>query len=568
MANSESVDKILLKAQLLLQDNKADAAIKLYQQVLNTEPDHTEALRYLALAYVQTEQIDLAIAIFKQALDLIDDPIIHMNLANVYKKNQNYSLATQHYKKAIKLNPQYAKAHNNLAGLYRSLKNFPEALLHYKEAVHADPSFTLAHLNLGILLFTQQEIEPAITQFNNVLAIDEHNVNALFYLGLIYFARDNISKASDFFTEVLAINSEHVESLVNLGVIALRQNKAQLAIDYFTKALAFDEHNLEARNNLAATFVHNDRFENALQYYLALLAEDPHNIEYLYNTGVAQMGLGHIEDATSLFTRVLELDQKHFGALSNLAAIKMRRKDKPAAISLLQRAVDVEPNNKTTRFMLQALQEVDGDIPACEEYARDLFNHYALYYEKHMQDTLQYKLPEKLWEILHSLNQQSFAKVLDLGCGTGLCGDVLKRFTENVTGVDIAEKMLSVAKSKDIYQNLICQDISEYLMHNSEQFDLIVAADVLPYFGSLDVIFANVCKSLANNGIFIFTTEISMDKNWQVQESIRFSHSQQYVTELCAKHHLYIKYKEQTIARMQDEKALEEMIYLVKFAKF
>lgn len=567
MAAVQSVEKLFLEAQLLQQDNKAIEAIELYKQVVKVDPEYNDVLRYLALAYVQTEQIDLAIAAFKQALQYRNDPIVHMNIANVYKKIQNYDLAIAHYKTALKLNPKYAKAHNNLASLYSDINDFSQALLHYKEALHVDPSFTLAHLNLGILLFRNQKIDPAITQFNNVLSIDECNIDALFYLGLIYLAQDKLAKAVEFFNAVLACNSEHVQSLVNLGVIALRQDKAQLAIDYFTKALAFDEHNLEARNNLAATFVHNDRFENALKYYLALLAEDPNNIEYLYNTGVAQMGLGHIEDAASLFNRVLELDPKNFGALSNLAAIKMRRKDRTAAISLLERANSVEPDNKVTYFMLQALRQADDEVVTCEDYARDLFNHYALYYEKHMQDTLQYKLPAKLWEILHSLNLSQFAKVLDLGCGTGLCGDILKNFTEDLTGVDIAEKMLAIAKNKDVYQTLVCQDISAYLAEADVQFDLIVAADVLPYFGSLDAIFTNICNKLINNGVFIFTTEISTDKDWQIQESIRFRHSSRYIAELCAKYSLILEYKEQVVARMQDENALEEIIYVARFAK-
>ena len=440
-------------------------------------------------------------------------------------------------------------------------------MYHYKEALHADPGFTLAHLNLGMLFFKNQEVAPAITQFNNVLAIDERNISAMFYLGLINLADENLEKAAKFFQEVLAVNSEHVESLVNLGVIALKQNKPQVAIDYFTKALALDENNLEARNNLAATFVHNDRYENALKYYENLLKEDPENVEYLYNTGVAQMGLGHIEIAVRMFMQVLEIQGEHFGALSNLAAIKMRNNDKPSAIKLLQRALKVEPNNKTTQFMLQALMQKQEQVATCTDYARDLFNHYAMYYEKHMQETLQYKLPEKLWEILNMLKLESFDKVLDLGCGTGLCGDVLKSFTDYLVGVDIADKMLSVAKSKGIYKKLIAADIFEFLGESAEQYDLIIAADVLPYFGSLDSLFASIQSRLSDNGIFIFSTEISAEEQWQVQESIRFSHSPHYISKLCDANNLILEYKEQTIARQQDAQGLEEIIYVCKLAR-
>lgn len=560
MAASQNLEKLLIEAQLFLQDNKVDAAIDSLQEILSINPDAVDALRYLALAYVQKKQYEKAICSFELAISLDNHPILNMNLGNVYKLLNNYSAAIKYYEVAIQINPKYAKAHNNLAGLYAELNEYKKSLYHYKEALHADPSFTLAHLNLGILLFKNQEIEPAVTQFNNVLAIDERNLTAFFYLGLINLAQENLLKSLDFFQEVLQINPEHVESLVNIGVILLKQNKQQLAIDYFTRALALDENNLEARNNLAATFIHNDRYENALKYYFELLKEDPKNLEYLYNTGVAQMGLGRIDEAVNMFKQVLSIDNKHFGALSNLAAIKMRNRDKKGAIELLRKALAVEPNNKTTKFMLEALSR--ESVETCKEYAADLFNHYALYYDKHMQDTLEYKLPQKLWELLHKLNLNNLDKVLDLGCGTGLCGDVLKSFSKHVTGVDISEKMLAIAATKEVYEHLKTQDILEFLQEDKNKYDLIVCLDVLPYFGSLNKFFNYITEHLENNGIFIFSTEISESNDWEIQESMRFKHAPQYILNLCAENNLLIEYKEQVSARKQDNRDLEEMVYV------
>lgn len=562
MADSQNIEKSLIEARLFLQEDKVDDAIQILQTILVSSPGSSEALRYLALSYVQKKQYEDAIFTFKKALSIDNNPILSMNLANVYKIIGKSQDAIRYYELAIDINPKYAKAHNNLAGLYADLNQYNKSLYHYKEALHADPGFTLAHLNLGILFFRNQEIQPAIMQFNNVLAIDESNVTALFYLGLINLAKDNLVEALEFFQKVLQLNSEHVESLVNIGVTLLKQNKQQLAIDYFTRALALDENNIEARNNLAATFIHNDRYENALKYYFSLLKEEPKNTEYLYNTGVAQMGLGHIDEAINMFNQVLSIDAKHFGALSNLAAIKMRNRDKSGAIILLKRALEVEPTNKTTKFMLKALnlQEVE----TCNEYAEDLFNHYALYYDKHMQETLQYQLPQKLWEILYKLNLNNLNKILDLGCGTGLCGEVLQIFSKHLVGVDISEKMLAIAASKDIYENLVAKDIVEFLKEDVNTYDLIVALDVLPYFGSLQSLFDYITKRLSPNGMFVFSTEISENCDWQIQESMRFCHATQYIDSLCEANSLLIEYKERIIARKQDNEGLEEILYVCK----
>lgn len=573
MADSQNIKKNLLEAQLYMQEGKVDEALKSLQEILNVQPDSVDALRYLGLSYVQKQQYAEAIAAFKHAIRIENNPILQMNIANVYKILNQHTEAIQHYTNAITINPKYAKAHNNLAGLYADLQRthssdlqkcsheYNKALYHYKEAIHADPGFTLAHLNLGIFLFKNHQIAPAITQFKNVLAIDERNLMALFYLGLISLAEEDLAKAFAMFQQVLIIDAEHIEALVNSGVVCLKQKQLQLAIDYFTKALALDENNVEARNNLAATFIHNDRYENALKYYYSLLKDEPNNLEYLYNTGIAEMGLGRIDAAVNMFSKVLSINDKHFGALSNFAAIKMRNHDKKGAIELLQKALSVAPNNKTTKFMLQALLE--KDVETCSDYVKDLFDHYALYYDKHMQETLQYKLPEKLWSILHELKFQNINAVLDLGCGTGLCGDVLQTFSKHLTGVDISDKMLAIAANKGVYETLILMDIMEFLRTNTNRYDLIVCLDVLPYFSSLAEVFNLIGKSLNKDGRFVFTTEISEHNPWQIQESLRFKHSPQYIIDLCAENNFWLEYQEQVPARKQDNSDLEEMFYII-----
>ena len=47
--------------------------------------------------------------------------------------------------------------------------------------------------------------------------------------------------------------------------------------------------------------------------------------------------------------------------------------------------------------------------------------------------------------------------ILDLGAGTGLCGEVLRNAGfENVDALDISSEMLEEARKKNIYKNLFC----------------------------------------------------------------------------------------------------------------
>lgn len=343
--------------------------------------------------------------------------------------------------------------------------------------------------------------------------------------------KTTLVEAEKAFQNVLEQDSKQIEALSNLGVIALKRQQNQLAIDYFSKALALDNENIEARNNLAATFMHHDRFENALMHYDVLLQKEPDNIEYLYNSGVAQMALGHLNEAIILFDHILELESAHTSSLNNLAAIYLKLEQRDKAKEYLKRALDINPQDMISAHMLRALTG-DEQATTTPEYAHNLFNNYALYYDQHMKSTLQYSIPQHVARVIHQLELPTNTHTLDLGCGTGLTGIVLRERSNRLIGVDISGKMLAQAKEKGIYDNLVEAEINQFLQQNKASYDLIIAADVFPYFGELDTLFYTIHQHLKLGGYFIFTTEISATTFWSLETSARFSHHPDYIQKL------------------------------------
>jgi predicted TPR repeat methyltransferase len=527
---------------------------------------NSNALRNDGLEAVEKNDMKRAIDCFKRAL-LIEpsDATLHNNLANAYKHQKEYAPAKTHYTEAIRLNSDYAEAHNNLASLLAQSGDYPSALEHYRIAVHCAPDFTLAHYNLGLLLLRHQKIEAAKTQFKNVITLNPNHLQAHFYLGTLALNDNALLDAEHHFKEALSINPEHVDTLVNLGVIALKRDEAQLAIDYFTKALALDEKNIDARHNLAATFIHHDRFENALTHYSTLLDYAPTQIEYQYNAGVAEMALGHLNKAQTHFETILKQQPNHFSSLINLAAIYTRLDNRDTAIHLLTQAHQINPDDAPCRFMLDALLGQQPNAGACPEYARNLFDNYALYYDQHLQQTLHYTLPQHLARMLHQLIQNPPLKhTLDLGCGTGLSGVVLQELSETLIGVDISGKMLSQSRAKNIYNELIESELVAFLQETQNTYDLIVSADVLPYLGELETLFQALTPKLSNHGLFIFNIEISENEPWQLQKSARFSHHPQYIHSLAQQHQLTVVRKEHITSRQQSGEDLLVIVYALQ----
>ena len=490
----------LLDARRLHEKRAFKKAIHVYEAYLKEKPNDPEAHRLMGLAFAQSNDIERAITCFTNAL-------IH--------------------------SPDNAHVHHLLGNAYKQTNQFDKAFIHYQAAATLMP--------------------------------DNSNAcqNALFYQGLLSLQHNNIDKAADEFHALLSEYPEHVGALINLGVIALKHNEGQLAIDYFGKALAFDEHNEEARNNLAATFIHHNRFENALTHYTELLKKSPNDTEYLYNAGVAHMTLGHLNEATHQFNAVLKFQPHHFAALTNLASIALRNSNRSEAITYLTRAHDINPQDKSCAFLLNAMTGNTENQTACPEYAQNLFDHYALYYDQHMRVQLKYSLPEHIAKLIHSLYADSLnvKNTLDLGCGTGLCGNVLREISTHLVGVDISSQMIEQARSKNLYDRLIEQDLISFLENESNTYELIIAADVLPYFSELEPFFNLIRQHLTPKGIVILSVEESKHRAFQLEDTARFSHHPDYIKDLANTNHLDLIFHEPVIGRMQAHLGVPVLLY-------
>ncbi|MDX2346896.1 MAG: tetratricopeptide repeat protein [Legionella sp.] len=389
-------------------------------------------------------------------------------------------------------------------------------------------------------------------------------LNKLFYQGVLALFKEDLDTAEAAFLDVLTQDRTHADARTNLGVIALKKNKPQQAIMYFSETLGFDETHENARNNLAATFIHHNRFENALTHYQVLLKSHPNHLEYCYNAGVAEMALGHLNKARVHFKTVLKQDANHAASLTNLASIASRLNQVPDAIHYLERAKVANPNDTSSAFMLDALTEKAPMREASNDYAQNLFDNYALHYEKHMCEALNYKLPQHIAKYLHQNMQDISPSTLDIGCGTGLTGIVLREQSKHLIGIDLSPKMLFEAEQKNIYDDLIQTDAISFLSQNKNLFSLIIAADVLPYLGELNTLFKHIKKNIDASGLFIFSTEISKTCDWTLQKTARFAHHPDYIKTLAAQYNFNILQQTSLAARKQQDEDLLVNLYILK----
>ena len=91
------------------------------------------------------------------------------------------------------------------------------------------------------------------------------------------------------------------------------------------------------------------------------------------------------------------------------------------------------------------------------------------------------------------------ADVLDIACGTGvLFPDYIEREVSSVTGIDISDEMLKVAKDKFPQVRLICDDAETYDFQ--DKYDVIMIYNAFPHFPNPENLLLNLSKTLKDGG--------------------------------------------------------------------
>ena len=196
------------------------------------------------------------------------------------------------------------------------------------------------------------------------------------------------------------------------------------------------------------------------------------------------------------------------------------------AAAWYRRCLEIAPTDAVATMGLAALGQgpVPGRLP--NDVVLYVFDRNADSYEANMRG-LGYSAPESLLGLLRAEGgaEDGSLDVLDLGCGSGWCGPLFRPFARRLVGVDLSPRMLAIAAGKHVYDELIQAEILEYLAHTTDSVDLVVAANVLVYFGDLASLTEGVARVLRPGGRFFFDVEMGEGPQPGFHVSGRYTHS-------------------------------------------
>ena len=177
-------------------------------------------------------------------------------------------------------------------------------------------------------------------------------------------------------------------------------------------------------------------------------------------------------------------------------------------IESTQKYLELEPDDAETKHLLVALRDEPPPPRAPDECIQQLYQRFSSFYEFNVCEELYYEAPQRLYDLVKQvLGDRRGLAVVDLGGGSGLAGLQLKPLAARMTGVDLSPEMITLARARNIYDQLKVAEITRWLGGNQDRFDLMAACDCLIYFGDLGQVVLPAAGRLARGGVLAFTLE-------------------------------------------------------------
>jgi predicted TPR repeat methyltransferase len=470
-----------------------------YRKALDSNPDDPEAPHWLGVLMHQAKRSQEAIRFLERAVQLRpDDAAYRHNLGHAYLARRQHANAIAAFQKAVEIDPSRPEAWMALgvARLARGDGEDREAAVGALKAAR-DRGLDSAELyrQLGAATLIAGRVDEAIDAYRQAIGRDPNDAPTYFHLALAHQARAQPVEVRKALLKAAEAEPRFAPAWYGLGVLEAESSRWELAAAMFRRAIA-------VRDDYAAAY----------------------------------RALGQVLEAAGKEEEAQRVGQQAEWAARESARAANARLREQGSVEELERRLTPDNESRDLQFGLASALRLMPPAAVPADSLVELFDKYADNFDRHLREQLQYRLPEMLGEAIASLGLSlASLDILDLGCGTGLCGAAVKPLAKILVGVDLSPGMIQKARERGIYDRLEVGDlvaVTQALPPRS--FDLVICAEVLNYIGDLLPTFQAIAAALRPGGRFALSVEAGAGERYDLQPNRRYRHAKAYVQRLAA----------------------------------
>ena len=404
---------------------KDDEAIATYKRILELNPYHEEARKYLIFLYEKkNDQLNLA-AQYAELNELYGaDPAKLEKMAEIYIRFKQPEEALQVYREMLKVDSVNHRVYYLMGNLYKSLNNIDEAILNYLQALRFKSDYYPAIHEIAVTYRSQEEWQKVVDFLNHEEILNDNaETFPKLLLAESYYYLKQYDQARDVLLPLLQLNDIPKQAFDLIARVEFEAKNYPQAKKYFYQIIDDDAKNRFAWIFLGFTFTDMGFPDSAAHVYERALTYFPQDAMILAFYGYALQEQKKYNQAIEPLSQALAIDSLNVNALSSLAVVyenlgmyarcdslyevglkrfpdnalllnnyaySLSERDKrlDEALIMAQKAIAINPNNAAYLDTIGWVYYKLGQYPEAEQYIRqavELRDNSAVVFE-HMGD--------------------------------------------------------------------------------------------------------------------------------------------------------------------------------------
>jgi len=305
-----------------------------------------EANYYLGMAYLESNQLELAIYNFEISLkkggDFIEG-LINLGVAKARKKDKNGALIT--FNKALSIQENNTICLLNIGKLYIELTKYRESLPCFKKVILLNHRCSEAYLELANAFYNLKDYDNSLSYYDEYLKFDLQDYLPFFNKGVIYRELGKYDDAISCLQMAHNLEPRNIKTIIEIALLFIDQRKYDAAIKIIELGLSYEKNNTEILSTLGLIHQAQNNFQTALSIYDNLLSSSENLISILIRKGNLLSENLKFELALDCFNKVLIIEPENLTAKIGMGNICNYKSDYFIAIKFFKDVLKTDPNN-------------------------------------------------------------------------------------------------------------------------------------------------------------------------------------------------------------------------------
>lgn len=188
-----SMEILLSLARMYGLNDQIDKSISLIRKAIEIEPEKDGLYHSLALAYLSTNENELAIESMQKAISINKNKgAYHFELGALLERVGKYDDAIESMKQTLVLNPNHSNGHNFIGYMYSVRgRNLDQALEHLEKALAIQPKNGYFLDSLGWIYFKKGDFKRALAEIKRAMVYTNPDPVLYDHMGDVHFSLKN-----------------------------------------------------------------------------------------------------------------------------------------------------------------------------------------------------------------------------------------------------------------------------------------------------------------------------------------------------------------------------------------